>query len=143
MFSTKRSPGDPEPIQIDGTPIRLSTSVKYLGVIIDHKPKFAEQANAASTKAKQRLYLVNRFKKFGASASLTKQLFSSFIESHLFYCLVIFFNFLSAKDRRSVRQPFECSFKMGLTDHNFNTRLTERISRYMLQTFSKRRSLYP
>lgn len=56
-------------------------------------------------KVKQTVYNINRFVEYGAGPVLTKQLFSSFIKSYLFYCLIILYNYFYATDRPHCEYP--------------------------------------
>ena len=70
--------------------LSVSDTVKYLGVLIDSKLHFAQQATAVSNKCRQRLFIVKRFAFLGAEQRLIRQLFRSFIGSYVFYCEAIF-----------------------------------------------------
>jgi hypothetical protein len=135
VFSTKRTSPTVDPVHLDSVPIALSEQITYLGVIIDSKLKFSAHAQAVHTKAKQRIFLINRFTRFGASEALAKQLFSSFIESHLFYCTTIIFNQLSQRDKKLLVKPFKTCAKLGLTARSFDTVLEQRANQYMLQIY--------
>ena len=97
----------------NNTAIAISSQVKYLGVLIDDKLHFSEHINKACEKASKKMYVVRRFSKYGAKVSLTKQLFSSFIESYLFQCLVIIFNHAYSTDEKQLKRPYNAC-KQGI-----------------------------
>lgn len=73
-------------------------------VLIVHKLKFSSQCQLSISKTNQRLYIVRRLKSLGASSALIAQLYSSFIESHIFYCLIIFYSNLSSSHKKALRK---------------------------------------
>ena len=92
VFTTRRETPDVPLISISNHTVPLSDSVKYLGVEIDSKLRFSEQADVVSTKCKQRLYIIKRFIFLGAEQSLVNQIFRTFIESYIFYCAIIYYH---------------------------------------------------
>ena len=91
--------------------LTISESVKYLGVEIDNKLRFEDHIDAKVSKARQRLYLVKQFKFLGASDRFLNQIFSAFVESCFFYCLVVIFCNLYERDKKSVRKVYKAAYK--------------------------------
>ena len=124
-FSTQRVKPVMAPLVLDNVSIQVSSQVKYLGVLIDDKLKFSDHVNNAFIKAKQKAYVVNRFARYGANVSLTKQLFNGFIESHIFYCLIILFHHLYAKDKAKLKRPYQILKKLDIDHTDFMSILSE------------------
>jgi hypothetical protein len=135
LFSTKRVKQAIQPLHIDGNEIELSTSVKYLGVIIDDKLKFSEHCSAIVTKASQRLYIVNRLRSLGAHKNLLKIMHCSFIESVILYCIPVIFFFMYDKDRKCIAKFHKSAKKQQFSDHLFMDIVDKRLKSYALKIF--------
>jgi hypothetical protein len=136
-FSTKRNKPVVEPLNINGQDIAFSDSVRYLGVIIDTKLRFEEHVQATLAKARQRTYVVNRFFRLGASPSLVKQLFNSFmfIESFLLYCTVVFFSHLYDSDQKRLRTTHKLSKKWNFSALGFDAIIENKLKNYCLNIY--------
>jgi hypothetical protein len=55
VFSSARVAPDVPQLVLDDTPIELSSSARYLGILIDNTLRFSEHADMVISKAKQRL----------------------------------------------------------------------------------------
>ena len=104
VFTTSRETPDVPLISISNHTVPLSDSVKYLGVEIDSKLRFSEQADVVSTKCKQRLYIIKRFIFLGAEQSLVNQIFRTFIESYIFYCAIIYYHNMYENEKKCFRK---------------------------------------
>lgn len=135
LFSSKREKPLVQPVLIDGTAISFSDSVVYLGVTIDNGLKFSEQAVKASNKARQKIYLVKRFMKYGASPTLTKQLFNSFIESYLFYCVLAFYQHLDKPAKTTLMRPHDIFINLGMHHPTFISVFNQRATNFMLSIY--------
>lgn len=109
LFSTKRTFPTVKPTLLNesSSPIELSTEIKYLGILIDNRLKFSSQCQLTISKANQKLYIVRRFKSLGSSPTLLAQLYNSFVASHVFYCLIIFYSNLSSTDKQALKKVHE------------------------------------
>lgn len=136
LFSTKRTPPAVSPTVIGGSQIELSPEIKYLGVTIDSKLKFSSQCQATISKANQRLYIVRRLKSLGAKPALLKQLYSSFIDSHIFYCLVVFYSNISMQDQKALRRLHNLGIKLQVQTESFDDILDNRTKSYVWKIFT-------
>ena len=120
LFTTQRNPPDFEQLSLDGTVITPSTSVKYLGVTMDNKLRFETHIADKISSAKQRLYLVKQFKFLGASNQFLNQIFSSFVESCFFNCLLVIFTNLYDRDIKSICNIHKTASSYGLENCGFD-----------------------
>ena len=131
LFTTQRNPPDFEQLSLDGTVITPSTSVKYLGVTMDNKLRFETHIADKISSAKQRLYLVKQFKFLGASNQFLNQIFSSFVESCFFYCLLVIFTNLYDRDIKSIRKVYKTASSYGLENCGFDCIVKERMNTFI------------
>ena len=131
IFSTQKALPDVTHLTLDSTEIIPSESVKYLGVEIDNKLRFEDHIDAKVSKARQRLYLVKQFKFLGASDRFLNQIFSAFVESCFFYCLVVIFCNLYERDKKSVRKVYKAAYKIGLPNAGLDPILNDRLHSYI------------
>ena len=135
LFTSQRQSPVITPMTVDNTAIAISSQVKYLGVLIDDKLHFSEHISKACEKASKKMYVVRRFSKYGAKVSLTKQLFSSFIESYLFYCLIIIFNHAYSTDKKQLKRPYNALCHMGIENMEFDKTLQKRTKKYIMNAY--------
>ena len=81
------------------------------------------------------MYVVRRFSKYGAKVSLTKQLFSTFIESYLFYCLVIIFNHGYSAGKKQLKPPYNALCHMDIENMEFDKTLEKRTKKYIMNAY--------
>ena len=98
---------------------------------IDNKLRFEDHIDAKVSKARQRLYLVKQFKFLGASDRFLNQIFSAFVESCFFYCLVVIFCNLYERDKKSVRKVYKAAYKIGLPNAGLDPILNDRLHSYI------------
>ena len=132
VFSTNPNTPIVPQISIDDTSIKITDSVTYLGVKLDNKLRFNKQAQVVNAKCRQRLYILKRFAFYGASEQLLNQLFRSFIESYLFYCLPIYFNNLYDYDKKSLRRIYCIAQSYGAPVEALDSRFSNRFKKYCL-----------
>ena len=116
----------------DDTSIKITDSVTYLGVKLDNKLRFNNQAQAVDTKCRQRLHILKRFAFYGASEQLLNQLFRSFIESCLLYCLPIYFNNLYDYDKKALRRIYCIAQSCGAPVEALDSRFSNRFKKYCM-----------
>ena len=76
--------------------IPITKSVKYLGVIVDEKLNFCEHINAIQSKINSYVGLFYKIR-YKLTTELLRQLYFSFIYSHIYYCAEIYGNGESQK----------------------------------------------
>ena len=135
VFTTSRETPDVPLISISNHTVPLSDSVKYLGVEIDSKLRFSEQADVVSTKCKQRLYIIKRFIFLGAEQSLVNQIFRTFIESYIFYCAIIYYHNMYEKDKKCFRKIYSIANYMGANVDNIDSKIQKRFAKYAMTIF--------
>ena len=135
LFTTKRVPPAVEPVCVAGTAISISGAVKYLGVIIDEKLSFSEHCSRIIAKANQRLYIINRFRYLGAKPSFLKVLFSGFVESIILYCLPVFYNSLSASNKKELSKFHKRAVKYNMSPHSLDFIANQRLRITALKAF--------
>lgn len=81
----KRKVQLPEVIYIDGTPVKVVSSFKLLGVTIDNKLSFRAHVSAVCSIINRKLFSIKRL--FYLATSVKMQFFKSFILPYFDYCL--------------------------------------------------------
>ena len=76
--------------------VPIAKSVKYLGVIVDEKLNFCEHINAIQSKINSYVGLFYKIR-YKLTTELLRQLYFSFIYSHIYYCAEIYGNGASQK----------------------------------------------
>ena len=67
--------------------------------------------------------------------SVTKQLFSSFIESYLFYCLVIIYNHLYSTEKKMLNDLYDAVKHPGIEKMNLMETLKKRTKKYIMNAY--------
>ena len=132
IFTTSRDPPVFPQVFIDNCAIETTDDVLYLGVHIDSKLRFSKQATSVESKCRQRMYILKRFAFYGASEQLLCQLFRSFIESCLLYCLPVYFNNLFDYDKKALRKIYPIANSYGALVGTLDNRISERFKRYCM-----------
>ena len=70
IFDFRSQPTDIAPVVIDGNIIEQVHTYKYLGVIIDNKLKWDEQASAVSKKINKRMFFLRKLNSFHVDKTL-------------------------------------------------------------------------
>jgi len=73
---------------VDGVELLEVTSTKFLGVILDNKFTWKKHIDAVSNKISQQIGILKKVKYKLSQVSL-KMLYDSFIQSHLYYCTIM------------------------------------------------------
>jgi hypothetical protein len=136
VFTTQRICPEVPQLYLNGMSIDQSTSVKYLGITLDSKLRFKEHVQNVVTKAKQRLYLVRRFSLLGADNKLVTQLFRSFIESILLYCIVPFYSHLFSNEKKYIRSIFKTAIRYGANiNSDIDILVSQKAKQYILRIY--------
>ena len=113
LFSTKRDKPHSPCLELGGVNIDFCETVKYLGILIDHKLRFESHVNNVVTKASQRMFIIRTFM-YKSTKPLACMLFKSFIVSVITYCLPILYTSIYARDKKDLRRVFKAGSKLGL-----------------------------
>ncbi len=96
--------------RIQGEPLRIGTSMKYLGVIIDQNLNFTEHLTKMSEKTKKMYYQLLRVggNTWGSNYKNRKILYQALIESSYTYCASVFINrgLKIAEKLNQIQRPF-------------------------------------
>ena len=114
LFPTRRDKADIPVLKINDVDIVFCDNVKYLGVLVDNKLRFAEHVQNTVTKASQRMYIVRAFL-YKSTKSLSAVLFKSFIISILTYCIPTLYPCVYAKEKRPMRTFFKVADRQELS----------------------------
>ena len=121
---------------LNGMDIPQSESVKYLGLIIDNKLRFSEQADVVISKARQRMYVVRRFHALGAGSKLVTQLYTSFIESKFMFALIFYFSHMYSKQQNSMRSILHEAERNGVCiTSTLDDIIANRCKRYVMSIY--------
>ena len=102
MFSRKRSWALSRPLSVNGTELKVSSSVKYLGVIIDKTLSWGEHVSSVSAKSIKVLFACKKAvgKKWGFSPKSVKWIYEAIVRPSLSYCCVVWAHTLSGNSAR-------------------------------------------
>ena len=142
VFTTQRKAPNLQPLRLESQEIPLRDTVKYLGVMIDCRLNFDNHVEAAITKSKQRLYIVRRFINLGAQQKVVNQLFKSFVESRLLYCLPVLHPSFKTQHKKQIKAIYKAAHRLGLKDisaslTNDNDALQEKSDNFKLALLHK------
>jgi hypothetical protein len=133
IFTTQRKELIVPKLCLNNVLIEQSHSVKYLGVTLDTKLRFQSHICNVVTKARQRMYIVKRFSSLGANSRLVTNLFKSFVEPILFYCIVVFYPHLYSNEKKEIRKIFKIAVRYGATvNRDIDALVEERTRQYIL-----------
>ena len=88
IFDFRSQPTDIAPVVIDGSIIEQVHTYKYLGVIIDNKLKWDEQASAVSKKINKRMFFLRKLNSFHVDKTLLSLFYRSTIQSIISFCII-------------------------------------------------------
>jgi len=103
--------------------IRTKKTLKFLGLIIDHKLEWNHHVNEVSKKCKRTLYGIKILRKASDNDKAIKQIMISLFYSRLYYACEIWLNNSTSKKLinsinsldRSAARVYLCDWKYGLT----------------------------
>ena len=87
---------------INGQPVELVTTYKYLGTIIDNRLKFDSNTEMLCKKGQQRLFCLRKLAKFQVDKSLMILFYRSFIESVISFSIICWYGNLGVKQKKSL-----------------------------------------
>jgi len=89
-------------LYINGEPVEVVDSFKYLGVHIDNKLSFSTHVQSVNKECQQRLYLLRKMKLFDVDSKLLLFLYRSIVESVLTFCAVCFYPALTTANKNTL-----------------------------------------
>jgi hypothetical protein len=87
----RRKPGNIDPLIIKGKAVRIVSTYKYLGTVIDDKLEWTPNIEACCKKASQRLFFLRRLRQFKVNSTILNLFFQSVVMSMLLYNQLCFF----------------------------------------------------
>ena len=87
---------------INGQPVELVTTYKYLGTIIDNRLKFDSNTEMLCKKGQQRLFCLRKLAKFQVDKSLMILFYRSFIESVISFSIICWYGNLGVKQKNAL-----------------------------------------
>jgi len=100
------------PIVINGEPVELVDSFKYLGVILDETISFTKHVTAVQKNYQQRLDVLRKLRAFYVDPLLLLRLYRSITEPLITYCSICYYPALSLKNRTKLLKISHISAKM-------------------------------
>ncbi len=92
------------PLMISGTPVERVSSFKYLGVNISEDLTWTTHIQTQVKKARQRLYHLQRLRKFRVSPAILKTFYSGAKESVLTQCISVWYGDSSNQDCKALQR---------------------------------------
>ena len=117
-FRVKKQPLNP--VMIDGKPVDIVHSYKYLGTIIDDKLNGCENAKRIYKKANQRLFFVRKLKKVHVDKSVMSLFYQSIVESVICFCITSWYGNCTCVDKKKLKRIIRCAQRLGCNVHNLN-----------------------
>ena len=88
IFDFRTNPTNIIPVVINGNVIEQVHTYKYLGVVIDDKLKWVEQASAVSKKINKRMFFLRKLNSFNVDKTILNLFYTSTIQSIISFCLI-------------------------------------------------------
>ena len=88
IFDFRTKPSEIRPVVINGTVIEQVDSYKYLGVVIDNKLRWEEQATAVSKKINKRMFFLRKLSSFHVDNTLLDLFYETTIQSIICFCVI-------------------------------------------------------
>ena len=111
-MSTSLSVTQPREICFSQQEVRIVSSFKYLGTVIDQKLSFTENIDFLSKKAQQRLYLLGKLESFKVSLHILGSVHRSLTESVLIFGIVTWYGSLTVKNRTKLSRIVSIASKI-------------------------------
>ncbi|KAK3543080.1 hypothetical protein QTP70_010531 [Hemibagrus guttatus] len=99
----RRAQGDHFPLFIDGSPVEIVKSTKFLGVHHAENLTWSLNTTSISKKAQQRLYFLHRLRKAHLPPPILTMLYRGTIESVLSSCITAWFGNCTVSDRKTLQ----------------------------------------
>ncbi len=90
------------PVLVEGEPVEVVTSFKYLGTFLDSTLSFDKNTDMIVRKANQRLYLLRKLKSFNVSQRTLQMVYRSLVESVLTFNLVAWYGNLTVRNKNKL-----------------------------------------
>ena len=84
----EKNPTNIIPVVINGNVIEQVHTYKYLGVVIDDKLKWVEQASAVSKKINKRMFFLRKLNSFNVDKTILNLFYTSTIQSIISFCVI-------------------------------------------------------
>ncbi len=97
---------------VNGEPVEIVDTFKYLGTHIDNKLTFQENTDFIFKKAMQRLFLLRKLRSFGVSEKVLETVYKSLIQSLLSFNISVWFGNLSVKNRNKLGRVVNLASKI-------------------------------
>ena len=112
LIDFRRGPHPTQNTVINGQPVEIVPSYKYLGTIIDSKLKFDENTDMLCKKGQQRLFCLRKLARFHVDRSLMKLFYSAYIHSVISFSLICWYGNLSMKNKNSLGRIVKIASKI-------------------------------
>ncbi|KAK3562385.1 hypothetical protein QTP86_033520, partial [Hemibagrus guttatus] len=99
-----RAQSDHSPLFIDGSPVEIIKSTKFLGVHLAENFTWLLNTTSISKKAQQRLYFLRRLRKAHQPPPILTMFYRGSIESVLSSCITAWFGNCTVSDRKTLQQ---------------------------------------
>ena len=116
VIDFRKNARTPNALKINGGNVELVTSYKYLGITITDKLDWKNQCDQLTKKGSQRLYFMKNLRSFHVDKTIMKLFHRSLIESVISYAIIIWYNQLTAKDRKKLECVIRRSAKIAGTE---------------------------
>lgn len=105
-----------QPVIMHGGCVEVVQSYKYLGLIVDNKLCFSENAKRVSKKANQRLYFLRKLKDVNVSCDIRSMFYRSVIQSVATFCIVCYYGNLTKANRKRLAKLQRTAIRLGCYD---------------------------
>ena len=112
LVDFRRGPHPTQITVINGQPVEIVPSYKYLGTIIDSKLNFDENTAMLCKKGQQRLFCLRKLARFHVDRSLMKLFYTAYIHSVISFSLICWFGNLSITNKNSLGRIVKIASKI-------------------------------
>ena len=128
VFDFRTKPTELKPVVINGCEIEQVDSYKYLGVIIDNKLTWVEQAKSVSSKINKRMFFLRKLNSFHVDKTILELFYSSVINSIICFCLVAWGGNVSVVCRKKIDRVVKRASKITCSQLLFYDELLASLS---------------
>ena len=104
IFDFRNKPTELKPVVINGCEIEQVSSYKYLGVIIDNKLTWEEQAKSVNSKINKRMFFLRKLNSFHVDKTILELFYSSVIQSIICFCIIAWGGNVSVVCRQKINR---------------------------------------
>ncbi|KAK3556753.1 hypothetical protein QTP70_016700 [Hemibagrus guttatus] len=108
----RRAQSDHSPLFIDGSPVEIVKSTKFLGVHLVENFTWSLNTSSISKKVRQRLYFLRRLRKAHLPPPILTMFYRRTIESVLSSCITAWFGNCTASDRKTLQRIVKTAEKI-------------------------------